>query len=113
VYQVVRDLSSRRKGTAYTIDLVVRSHGLSRSVSVETKLDYRDGSYEFFVARPQGPQSAAGIPAGSSRGWVPLEGRAVAHKPVTRLTIYAVDTGLIPLRGSAWIDDVTLAVARP
>ena len=113
VYQVVRALASRRKGTVYTVDLLARSRGLSRRVSVETRVDYRDGSYEFFVAKPQGQQSAGGVPAGSSRGWIPLEVRAVAHKPASTLTIYAADTGMSPLRGSAWIDDVTLATARP
>jgi hypothetical protein len=113
VYEVVRPLASRQEGTVYTVDLVARSKGLSRRLSVETRLDYRDGSYEFFVAKPHGRQSGGGVPAGSSRGWIPLESRAIAHKPVATLTIYAVDTGVILLRGSAWIDDVTLAVTRP
>jgi hypothetical protein len=112
VYQVVRPLTSRAAGTVYTVDLEARSHNLSRPLSVETKLDYRDGSYEFFLAVPQGSQRSGGVPAGSSSGWVPLESRAVAHKPVTGLTVYAVDTGLTPLRGSAWIDDVTLTVTK-
>jgi hypothetical protein len=113
VYQEVATLASRAPGTIYTVDLVARSRSLSRRLSVETKIDYRDGSHEFFVATPQGAQSAAGVPPGSSRGWIPLESRAIAHKRVAALTIYAVDTGVLPLRGSAWIDDVTLAIARP
>ena len=57
-------------------------------------------------AAPAHEQSAgAGIPKGASSQWIPLEIRAVARKRVRRLTVYAVDTGLIPLRGTAWIDD--------
>ncbi len=114
VSQTIEPPGFRGVGTTYTVDLVARSRNLNRRLSVETRLDYSDGSYEFFLAVPQGPTgAAAGVPSGSSRGWIPLESRAVANKPVTRLVIYAVDTGVIPLRGSAWIDDVTLTVSRP
>jgi hypothetical protein len=113
VYQTIQPLPSRSAGTVYTVDLVARSQNLSRPLLMETKLVYKDGSYDFFLAMSQGPQGAAGgIRAGSSRGWIPLESRAFARKRVAGLTIYAVDTGVIPLRGSAWIDDVTLTVAR-
>jgi hypothetical protein len=111
VYQAVRPLTSRSAGTVYTVDLVARTHKLSRPLSVETKIDYRDGSYEFFVAAPQSKQGAGGgVPGGSSSHWFALESRAAARKPVIGLTVYAVDTGVTPLRGTAWIDDVTLVV---
>jgi hypothetical protein len=114
VYQIPPGLASRAAGSVYTVDLLARSRRLSRPLSVETKIEYGDGSYDFFLARPQGGKgSQAGIPAGSSDGWIPLESRAVARKRVTRLIFYAVDTGLAPLRGSAWIDDVTLGIAKP
>jgi hypothetical protein len=114
VFQTPERLVSHAAGTVYTVDLLARTMRLSRPLSVETKLDYRDGTYEFFFATPQGPsQPAGGVPAGTSRGWIPLESRAVAKKPVQRLTFYAVDTGSAPLKGSAWIDDVTLAVTKP
>jgi hypothetical protein len=112
VYQVVRALASRAAGTVYTVDLVALRHNLTRPLAVETKLNYRDGSYEFFLARPRQKQGSGGIPPGSSSGWIPLQSRAVAHKSVAALTVYAVDTGAIALRGSAWIDDVTLTVTK-
>lgn len=113
VYQAVEPLASRSQGTVYTVDLVARTRNLSRPLAVETKLTYRDGSYEFFLAAPQRQQGAGvGIPKGSSSHWLPLESRAVARKRVTGLTVYAVDTGVTPLRGTAWIDDVTLTVAK-
>jgi hypothetical protein len=113
VSQTIYPLASRAVGTVYTVDLVARSHDLSRRLLVETKLNYHDGSYEFVLAVPQSPEDApGGIPAGSSRGWIPLESRAIAHEPVTGLMVYAIDTGVIPLRGSAWIDDITLAVSK-
>jgi hypothetical protein len=112
-YQIVRPLSSRAAGTVYTVDLVARSRKLSRPLWVGTKLDYRDGSYDFFVAAPQSARGAGrGVPQGSSSHWLALESRAVARKSVVRLTIYAVDTGVTALRGTAWIDDVTLTVAK-
>jgi hypothetical protein len=115
VYQTIQPLEPRAVGTVYTLNLVARTHNLSRRLFVETKLEYRDGSYEFFVAAPQGPggRAVSGIQSGSSRGWIPLQSRAVARKPATRLTVYAVDTGVTPLRGSAWIDDVTLTATKP
>lgn len=113
VYQTIEPLPLRAAGTAYTVDLVARTADLSRPLAVEAKLDYRDGSYEFFVAMRRNAQSAgAAIPKGTSSKWVALEIRAVARKRVRRLTVYAVDTGLIPLRGTAWIDDVTLVVTK-
>jgi hypothetical protein len=113
LYQRIQPLASRAAGTVYALDLVARSRDLSRRLLVETKLNYQDGTYEFFLAVPRSPENApGGLPAGSSRGWIPLESRAIAHKPVTRLTVYAVDTGVFPLRGSAWIDDLTLAVSK-
>jgi hypothetical protein len=113
VYQTIEPLASRAVGTTYTVDLVARSDDLTRPLSVETKLDYRDGSYEFFVATPRSKLIAGGgIPNGSSGHWLALEIRAVAHEHVSRLTVYAVDTGVTPLRGTAWIDDVTLVVTK-
>ncbi len=112
VYQPVQPLASRSVGTVYTINLVARTHELRRPLAVEIKLEYRDGSYEFFVAAPQGRRAAEGVPAGSRPDWVPLESRAVARKPVRALTIYAVDTGVTALHGTAWIDDVTLTVVE-
>jgi hypothetical protein len=114
VFQTVEPLASRAVGTAYTVDFVARTNNLSRPLSVESKLDYRDGSYEFFVATPRSKLSAGGgIPKGTSRDWLALEIQAVAQKRVSRLTVYAADTGVIPLRGTAWIDDVTLVVTKP
>jgi hypothetical protein len=113
VYQVVRPLASRAAGTVYTVDLVARSDKLSRPLWAGTKLDYRDGSYDFFVAAPQSARRVGhGVPQGSAGHWLALESRAVARKRVIRLTIYAVDTGVTGLRGTAWIDDVTLTVAK-
>jgi hypothetical protein len=113
VYQTIKPLASRAVGTAYTVDLVARRDNLTRPLSVETKLDYRDGSYEFFVAMPRSKLTAGGgIPKGSSSHWLALEIHAVARKNVSGLTVYAVDTGVIPLRGTAWIDDVTLVVTK-
>jgi hypothetical protein len=114
VYQVVQNLASRAAGTVYTVNLVARARNLSRPLAVETKLDYRDGSYEFFVAAPQGKQGiVGGVPKGRVDVWLPLESRAVARKDVAQVTVYAADAGVAPLRGSAWIDDITLAVSRP
>jgi hypothetical protein len=113
VYQVAESLGSRAAGTVLTVNLVARAHRLSRHLAVETKLEYRDGSYEFFLAAPQRREGGAGgIPKGSYDTWLPLESRAVASKPLVRATVYAVDTGVTPLRGSAWIDDLTLAVSK-
>jgi hypothetical protein len=62
VYQTIAPLASRAVGTAYTVDLAARSDNLTRPLSVETKLDYRDGSYEFFVATPRSKLNAAAYP---------------------------------------------------
>jgi hypothetical protein len=114
VYQSVRPLNSRGAGTVYTVNLVARTRQLSRPLAVEIKLAYQDGSYDFFVATPHGRHGAAiGVPAASSADWFPLESRAVARKRVRELTVYAVDTGVTQLRGTAWIDDVTLAIRTP
>jgi hypothetical protein len=113
VYQTVSQLTSHAKGTTYTIDFLARSDALSRPLLVDAKLVYTDGSYQFFVAMPRSQSGAAGIPAGSSQGWVPLETQAIARKQVASLVIYAADTGVTRLRGSAWIDDVTLSEAKP
>jgi hypothetical protein len=113
VYQTVTQLTSRRKGTIYTVDLLARTTNLSRPLVVDAKLIYTDGSFQFFIASPRSPSSAVGISRGSSQGWIPLEARATARKSVASLVVYAADTGLGALRGSAWIDDVTLSEATP
>jgi len=99
------------RGTVYNVTLMVKASRLSRALDVEVKLTYVGGSYQFFEAAAR-KSSSFGIPAGSSRGWIPIELSAVAAKPVRSATLFAVDTGTAPLRGSAWIDNIDASYGR-
>jgi hypothetical protein len=100
-------------GTSYDLGLVARTLHLSRPLSVELKLLYRDGTYQFFTVTPRQPGSSnTGIPAGSSSTWMPLGAHAVARKPVSRVVVFAADTGTQALRGSAWVDDIVLSASH-
>lgn len=105
VTQQVGDGAVMPKGTRFHLVLAARSRDLSRPLYVELKLDYVGGSFEFFEARGRNV-SSVGIPAGSSNGWVPLQLTASAAKPVDGATLFATDTGVIPLRGTAWVDNI-------
>jgi hypothetical protein len=115
VYQTIEPLASHTVGTVYTVDFVARSDNLSRPLSVETKLDYRDGSYEFFVAiaaeqdgrrRRHNRKARQVIRSRSKSGQ--LHGKHVSRIDPLR----GRPTGVIPLRGTAWIDDVALVVTK-
>ncbi len=92
--------------TVYRVALVAKAHDLSRPIVFELKLLYTDGTYEIFSATSS--NGTPNLPAGTSKGWLPLQIQAVAHMPVKGVVLFAADTGLIPLRGSAWVDDFTL-----
>ena len=99
-------------GARLEVALVAKSQNLSRPVSVELKLLYADGSYQFFPATSRQSQgSVAGIPAGTSSGWIPLQITAVARRRVTGSVLFAIDTQTRPLRGTAWVDDFVLSNA--
>jgi hypothetical protein len=96
----------------YEVGLLARTRSLSRPLSVELKLVYDDGSYQFFSATSRSQATATtGIPQGTSNGWLPLQIRAVAREHVRSIVLFAADSGLLPLRGTAWIDDIVLSVA--
>jgi hypothetical protein len=67
-------------------------------------------SFRGDAAKPAGAGSR--IPKGSSDVWLALESEAVARRHLSKMTVYAVDTGVIPLRGTAWIDDVTPVLTK-
>jgi hypothetical protein len=100
---------ARAAGTEYVLRLLAKTRGLSRDLAVELKLSYRNGSYRFFLATSLTAGAVVGgISSGTTRGWVPVTLTAVAAKAVTRATLFVADTGLEPLRGNAWIDQVEL-----
>jgi hypothetical protein len=109
VTQTVASAAPAPRGTEYLIGLLARASGLSRPVSVELRLDYRDGSYQFFLGTSwQRGVVVDGTPDGTTRGWTPITIRAVAAKAVRSATLFTVDTGSQPLRGTLWLDEVGL-----
>lgn len=92
-------------GTRYQVALMARTRALSRPVDVELKLSYSDGQYRFFEAQAR-DAAHVGIPRGTSKGWIPLQLTATASHRVTSAVLFAVDTGVVPLRGTAWIDNI-------
>ena len=104
--QLLAELPERAKGTKYELTAKTMTAGLSRPLSFSVRLNYRDGSFEFFGGGPAGVTT--GIPNGTDTNWSEVRAIAVARKPVETLTIFAFDVGANDLQGTAWIDDVRL-----
>jgi oligosaccharide repeat unit polymerase len=114
VTQVVDDLQERAAGTRYILREMVRRTGLSRQVVAGFQFLYSDDTSEYVPAatRASGERAPQGILAGSSERWQPVVASAIASKPVSRVRIFAVDSGREPLRGVIHLDDVSLGFSR-
>ena len=114
VTQVVDDLQERAVGTRYTLRQMVRRTRLSRQVVSGFQFLYSDDTSEYIPAgtRASGARVPNGILAGSSERWQPVVASAIASKPVSRVRIFAVDSGREPLRGVIHLDDISLGFSR-
>jgi hypothetical protein len=113
ITQVIRRLPTRRAGTIYTMRMQSFSRGLSRALPAAMKFEYTDGTVQFTQAQPgtagdANAPAGASIPARTSRVWQVATATAVARKPLRSIQVFPVDTGAGKLRGTAWIDGVSL-----
>lgn len=109
--QTIATVPETKPGTQYFLSAQAMSKDLSRPVPVEVRLLYPDESSDFFVAGPSG--LTTGIPKDTDGKWVQLTALVVAKKPIDQIDVYAFDTGLEKLTGTAWIDDIRLRQVEP
>ena len=120
VYQVIpaSAIASIRAGKVVSVSSTDRSlnltlryqtRRLTRRLAVKLRLDYVDGTRQFFAAIPRGPSAAAtGLPEGTSSGWRSLVVSAVPRRPYTDAILYAVDTGRRSFRGDVLVTGANL-----
>lgn len=98
-------------GSRYVLKFRSRTVGLNRPLQTELKLNYAGGGYSFYRGRAtsQAPNaSGTGIPSGTSPEWTTMAVRATARFPLESITVFVIDSGLAPLSGTVWIDDIEL-----
>lgn len=97
-------------GSRYVLRFRVRTVGLSRAIQTELKLNYAGGGYVFFRGGPEGAASVKqlGIPAGTSTRWTTMVVKATARFPLQSIDAFVLDSGVGPVVGTLWIDDVHL-----
>jgi hypothetical protein len=98
-------------GSRYSLTFRARTVGLNRRLQTELKLAYAGGGYSFHRGRAtgEGPNtSGIGIPSGNSAGWMKMVVRATARFPLQSISVFVIDSGLAPLSGMVWIDDIDL-----
>jgi hypothetical protein len=108
--QDVTALPSYAAGSQYALRFRVRTINLNRRLPTELKLNYAGGGYRFFRGRPLRARttSGAGIPSGTSAGWIPIVVTATAWFPLQSINAFIIDSGPGPLSGRVWIDDIEL-----
>lgn len=104
--QTIATVPNYDEGAHYFLSLQAMSKDLSRDVPVEVRLLYSDNSSDFFVAGQAG--LTTGIPKDTDGKWVELTALVVARKPIEQIDVYAFDTGVEKLTGTAWVDDIRL-----
>jgi hypothetical protein len=98
-------------GSRFVLTFRSRTVRLSRPLQTELKLNYAGGGYRFYRGRATGqaPNTwGTGIPPGTSTGWTTTVVSATARFPLESITVFVVDSGLAPLSGTVWIDDIEL-----
>lgn len=112
IAQIVKKLPDRSVGATYTMRMQAYTRNLSRPLPAAMKFNYRDGSADFFpvVAGTAGVPGGedAPIPQDTDKLWQVGTAIARARKPLGSIQVFIVDTGLRRLRGSVWIDGVSL-----
>lgn len=104
--QTIATVPNFDEGAHYFLSVQAMSKDLSRNVPVEVRLLYADESSDFFVAGEAGLTN--GIPKDTDGKWVELTALVVARKPIDQIDVYAYDTGVEKLTGTAWVDDLRL-----
>jgi hypothetical protein len=113
--QLVHGAARDARGSRYRLVMRVRTRDLSRGVPTSIKMKYDNGNFDFFPGRaataasPAPARSRAGIPPGTSRGWITITVDAVAKRRIAAMGVYAFDSGPGPLRGTVWIDSAELS----
>jgi hypothetical protein len=98
-------------GSRYLLTFRARTVRLNRPLQTELKLNFAGGGYSFYRGRATGQSpnaSGTGIPSGTSAGWIKMVVRATARFPLQSISVFVIDSGLAPLSGTVWIDDVEL-----
>ncbi len=109
--QAIATVPNTDEGTQYFLSVQAMSKDLSREVPVEVRVLYPDNSSDFYVAGPAG--LTTGIPKDTEGKWVELTALVVARKPIEQIDVYAFDSGVEKLTGSAWVDDIHLRQVEP
>lgn len=109
--QTIATVPNTDEGTQYFLSVQAMSKDLSREVPVEVRVLYPDNSSDFYVAGPAG--LTTGIPKDTEGKWVELTALVVARKPIEQIDVYAFDSGVEKLTGSAWVDDIHLRQVEP
>jgi hypothetical protein len=108
-------LPSFASGSRYTLTFQARTAGLDRALQTELKLNYAGGGYGFYRGKAMTQASASsptGIPPGTSNEWIKMMVTATARFPLESIGVFVIDSGLGPLTGTVWVDEIALRQSR-